>query len=84
MMHQLLIEYAHFIQFTLFSDESKQQVDDFGVSPSWDDENGFDDAFDNGNFHSDIEDSSTLVSQPRQVGIHNPCIYVYPCTWAGI
>lgn len=50
-----------------FSDESRQQVDDFGVSPSWDDENGFDDAFDDGNFHSDLEDSSTLVSQPRQV-----------------
>ncbi|KAA8526530.1 hypothetical protein F0562_008267 [Nyssa sinensis] len=49
------------------SDESNQQRDDYGPSPSWDDGNMFDGQFEDGNVHSDAEDSSTLVSQPRQV-----------------
>ncbi|OIT03480.1 PREDICTED: condensin complex subunit 2 [Nicotiana attenuata] len=52
-------------------DEAGQQSEDFGAMPSWDDDGGFpgtfDDAFDDGNAFSDTEESSTLVSQPRQV-----------------
>lgn len=49
------------------SDESRQQCDDYGPLPSWDDESVFGGQYDDGNVHSDVEDSSTLVSQPRQV-----------------
>uniref|UniRef100_A0A2N9FSU0 Condensin complex subunit 2 n=1 Tax=Fagus sylvatica TaxID=28930 RepID=A0A2N9FSU0_FAGSY len=48
------------------SDESRQQCDDYGPLPSWDDESVFGGQYDDGNVHSDVEDSSTLVSQPRQ------------------
>lgn len=34
---------------------------------TWDDEGGFGVEYDDGNAYSDMEDSSTLVSQPRQV-----------------
>ncbi|KAJ8557253.1 hypothetical protein K7X08_002878 [Anisodus acutangulus] len=49
-------------------DEAGQQSEDFGAMPSWgDDDGGFPGAFDDGNVFSDVEESSTLVSQPRQV-----------------
>ncbi|CAK9148830.1 unnamed protein product, partial [Ilex paraguariensis] len=48
------------------SDESSQQRDDDGPLPSWDD-GGFDGQYDDENSYSNVEDSSTLVSQPRQV-----------------
>ncbi|KAJ4977207.1 hypothetical protein NE237_002313 [Protea cynaroides] len=49
------------------SDEQGQQSHDSGPFSSWDNDNAFNDQFDDGNVHSDVEDSSTLVSQPRQV-----------------
>ncbi|CAM8948600.1 unnamed protein product [Rhodiola kirilowii] len=49
------------------SEKSRQYNDDHGTSPSWDDDNSFGREFDDGNVHSDIEDSVQLVSQPRQV-----------------
>ncbi|KAG6661209.1 condensin complex subunit 2 isoform X1 [Carya illinoinensis] len=49
------------------SDELRQQSDDYGPLPSWDDASVFDGQYDNGSVHSDVEDSSALVSQPRQV-----------------
>ncbi|KAK3008255.1 hypothetical protein RJ639_014203 [Escallonia herrerae] len=49
------------------SDELSQKADDYGPLPSWDDASGVGDAFDDGYAYSDVEDSSTLVSQPRQV-----------------
>ncbi|KAM7492361.1 hypothetical protein LguiA_035282 [Lonicera macranthoides] len=49
------------------SDESSQQRDEYGPMPTWDDEGGFGGEYDDGNAYSDVEDSSTLVSQPRQV-----------------
>ncbi|CAK9146032.1 unnamed protein product [Ilex paraguariensis] len=48
------------------ADESSQQRDDDGPLPSWDD-GGFDGQYDDENSYSNVEDSSTLVSQPRQV-----------------
>ncbi|KAL3509826.1 hypothetical protein ACH5RR_029227 [Cinchona calisaya] len=48
-------------------DESNLRRDDYGTIPSWEDGNGFDGAFDNESAHSDIDDTSNLVSQPRQV-----------------
>ncbi|XP_060188895.1 condensin complex subunit 2 [Lycium barbarum] len=47
--------------------EAGQQSEEFGDMPSWDDDGGFPGAFDDGNTFSDVEESSTLVSQPRQV-----------------
>jgi condensin complex subunit 2 len=52
----------------IFSDKSRQQADDSGPLPSWDDESAFGGQYDDGNVYSDVDDSSTLVSQPRQVG----------------
>ncbi|XAR68122.1 hypothetical protein NMG60_11003138 [Bertholletia excelsa] len=49
-----------------FSEEWNQQRDDYGPS-SWDDENVFCGQFDDGDAHSDVDDSDALVSQPRQV-----------------
>ncbi|VVA17574.1 PREDICTED: condensin complex [Prunus dulcis] len=49
------------------SDESRQQSDDYGQSPFYDDDNVFGGQYDDGISHSDVEDFSTLVSQPRQV-----------------
>ncbi|XP_021659208.2 condensin complex subunit 2 isoform X2 [Hevea brasiliensis] len=49
------------------SDEFRQQSDDYGEVPSWDDGNVFGGEFDDGNAYSDVEDPNTLVSQPRQV-----------------
>ncbi|KAF5481033.1 hypothetical protein F2P56_001724 [Juglans regia] len=49
------------------SDELRQQSDDYGPLPSWDDASVFGGQYDNGSDHSDVEDSSALVSQPRQV-----------------
>ncbi|OVA03419.1 Condensin complex subunit 2/barren [Macleaya cordata] len=48
------------------SDESRCDGD-FGPVPSWDNESVFSGQFDDGNVHSDVDDSSTLVSHPRQV-----------------
>lgn len=56
----------NFIKFIL-QDGSKPNFDDYGQLPSWDDETVHDGIFDDGVVHSDAEDSSTLVSQPRQV-----------------
>ncbi|XP_022849904.1 condensin complex subunit 2-like [Olea europaea var. sylvestris] len=48
-------------------DEVSPQRDDYGEMPSWDDEGGFGGTFDDGISYSDADESSTLVSQPRQV-----------------
>ncbi|XVF21003.1 hypothetical protein REPUB_Repub12eG0053100 [Reevesia pubescens] len=48
------------------SDESREQCDDYDPQPSWEQENAFG-GFDNEIDHSDVDDSSMLVSQPRQV-----------------
>ncbi|XP_015881154.3 condensin complex subunit 2 [Ziziphus jujuba] len=50
-----------------FSDESRQQYDDYGQLPLWDDESVPGGQYDDGIVHSDVEDSNGLVSQPRQV-----------------
>ncbi|KAL5573400.1 hypothetical protein UlMin_022997 [Ulmus minor] len=50
-----------------FSDDSGQQFDDNGEMPLWDDGSAHGDQYDDGFVQSDVEDSSTLVSQPRQV-----------------
>lgn len=50
-----------------FVDEAGQQSEDFGAMSPWDDDGGFPGAFDDDNAFSDVEESSTLVSQPRQV-----------------
>ncbi|KAF6173240.1 hypothetical protein GIB67_026935 [Kingdonia uniflora] len=49
------------------SDESRCENGDFEQMPSWDNESAFSGHFDDGNVHSDVEESNTLVSQPRQV-----------------
>lgn len=49
-------------------DESNAQRGDDGPIPSWNDEGGFDGSFDDENDYGEIEESSSLVSQPRQVG----------------
>ncbi|XP_073296850.1 condensin complex subunit 2-like [Primulina huaijiensis] len=49
-------------------DEDIQHRDDFGETKFWDDDGGgFDGAFDDGHSNNDVEESSTLISQPRQV-----------------
>lgn len=50
-------------------DEGSQQRDGDGdgATASWDDEDGFGGAFDDGHAYSDTDEPSTLVSQPRQV-----------------
>lgn len=48
-------------------DESRRQSDDYGQSPFYDDDDVFGGQYDDGISHSDVEDFSTLVSQPRQV-----------------
>ena len=50
----------------LLSDEIHQE-DANGASSSWDDDCEIGGQFDDGNAYSDVEDSSTLISQPRQV-----------------
>ncbi|KAK4492816.1 hypothetical protein RD792_000141 [Penstemon davidsonii] len=50
------------------TDETSQHTDGYGATASWDDEDGFGGAFDDGHAYSDNEEASTLVSQPRQVG----------------
>ncbi|VFQ89464.1 unnamed protein product [Cuscuta campestris] len=49
--------------------ETEQHRDEYGgAMPSWDhDDCGFGGTFDDGSVCSDVEDTSTLVSQPRQV-----------------
>lgn len=47
------------------ADDSAQQ--NHAYQPSWDNESVISDHFDDGNVLSDVEDSTTLVSQPRQV-----------------
>lgn len=44
-----------------------QHNDDYGTLPSWEDDNVFGGQFDEGDGHSDVEDSDALVTQPRQV-----------------
>lgn len=63
------------IKIYIFSDDSRQQSDDYGSLPSWDDASGFGGQYDDESVHSDIEASSTLVSQPRQVGFHPNAAY---------
>ncbi|KAK4398051.1 Condensin complex subunit [Sesamum angolense] len=48
-------------------DEESQQRDGYGATTSWDDEDAFGGAFDDGHAYSDNEETNTLVSQPRQV-----------------
>lgn len=43
------------------------EADNYDNMPSWNDDNGFADHFDDGNDCSDVEESNALVSQPRQV-----------------
>ncbi|KAK7257564.1 hypothetical protein RIF29_31617 [Crotalaria pallida] len=52
-----------------FSDGSREQPNDYESFPSWDNGNAYDgDTGDyEGDVHSDMEDSGTLISQPRQV-----------------
>ncbi|PIN22160.1 Chromosome condensation complex Condensin, subunit H [Handroanthus impetiginosus] len=51
------------------TDGESQQRDGYGATASWDDDGGggFDGGFDDGHAYSDIDESSTLVSQPRQI-----------------
>ncbi|XP_010244120.1 PREDICTED: condensin complex subunit 2 [Nelumbo nucifera] len=49
------------------SDESRQQGHGFEPSQEWENDSVFNGSFDDGNVHSDVEDSNSLVSQPRQV-----------------
>ncbi|KAI4334142.1 hypothetical protein L6164_018869 [Bauhinia variegata] len=49
-----------------FSDGAREQCNDYVSFPSWDDGSAYGGDYD-GDVHSDIEDSSTLISQPRQV-----------------
>ncbi|KAL3821578.1 hypothetical protein ACJIZ3_007483 [Penstemon smallii] len=49
------------------TDEAIQNTNGYGENAAWDDEDGFGGAFDDGHAYSDNEESSTLVSQPRQV-----------------
>ncbi|XP_042477753.1 condensin complex subunit 2-like [Macadamia integrifolia] len=48
-------------------DEPGQQSPDSGSFPSWGNDSVVDGQFDDGNLQSDVEDSTTLISQPRQV-----------------
>ncbi|XP_062106063.1 condensin complex subunit 2 isoform X2 [Humulus lupulus] len=50
-----------------FSDESRQQRDEYGHMPLWDDDDVPGGEYDEGNVQSDDDESSNLVSQPRQV-----------------
>ncbi|MQL72080.1 hypothetical protein Taro_004428 [Colocasia esculenta] len=49
------------------SDESNQQNQAYESMASWDNEGVADDHFDDGNYTSDLEETGSLVSQPRQV-----------------
>lgn len=51
----------------LFSDGLKPQWDDTEAFSTCGDDNVLNCQFDDGNSYSDVEDSNTLVSQPRQV-----------------
>ncbi|XP_050208349.1 condensin complex subunit 2 isoform X2 [Mercurialis annua] len=48
-------------------DQLKQQSDDYGAEPTWDEGSFCGGEVDDGNACSDEEDPNTLVSQPRQV-----------------
>ncbi|KAM6572607.1 hypothetical protein CsatA_016687 [Cannabis sativa] len=50
-----------------FSAESRQQRDEYGQMPLWDDDDVPGGEYDEGNVQSDDDESSILVSQPRQV-----------------
>ncbi|OIW05910.1 hypothetical protein TanjilG_23696 [Lupinus angustifolius] len=52
-----------------FSDGSREQPNDYEAFPSWDNGSacGGEPGDYEGDFHSDIEDSGTLITQPRQV-----------------
>ncbi|KAL1818079.1 hypothetical protein ACET3Z_020653 [Daucus carota] len=47
--------------------EINHETDNYDNMPSWDDDTGFADHFDDGNDCGDVDESNTLVSQPRQV-----------------
>lgn len=49
------------------SAEMSHETNDYDNMPSWNDDTGFADHFDDGNYCSDVDESNTLVSQPRQV-----------------
>ncbi|KAL6975686.1 hypothetical protein U1Q18_024481 [Sarracenia purpurea var. burkii] len=49
------------------SEEWNQQRDDYGSLPTWDGDNVFAGQYSDGDVYSDVEDTNTLVSQPRQV-----------------
>ncbi|KAH6835975.1 condensin complex subunit [Perilla frutescens var. hirtella] len=49
------------------TDGESQQIDGFEATTSWDDGDDFGGAFHDGHAYSDVEEPSTLVSQPRQV-----------------
>ncbi|OMO89253.1 Condensin complex subunit 2/barren [Corchorus capsularis] len=46
--------------------ESREQCDDYDPQPSWEEQSVFGGQFDNEVDHSDVDDSDTLVAQPRQ------------------
>lgn len=47
---------------------TRQQYDDNEHAESWGNDDVYDDGpFDNGNDQSDVEDTNSLISQPRQV-----------------
>ncbi|KAL8153041.1 hypothetical protein V2J09_010801 [Rumex salicifolius] len=49
------------------SGEIGEQTYDHSATASWGDENGYDGPFNDGNEHSDVDESDILVNQPRQV-----------------
>ncbi|KAJ7981268.1 Condensin complex subunit 2 [Quillaja saponaria] len=51
----------------VFSDETREQCNEYGSFPSWDDGSVCGGDYGDGDIHDAEEDSSTLVSQPRQV-----------------
>lgn len=52
----------------VFADVSEEQGNDYESFPSWDNGGVGDGEYD-GDMHSDIDDPSTLISQPRRVGL---------------
>lgn len=67
-----ILEFLHlslyFISNSVFAaDGSRDQCNDYESFPSWDNGSVCDGEYE-GDVHSDMDDSSTLISQPRQVG----------------
>ena len=69
-------QYSIISTLSFLPDESREQGDDFEQYPSWDNGSVLGGQFDDGVVESDDE-SSTLVSQPRQVGLICFCFFVF-------